>query len=81
MHHRLTDFLEDDGLSDADMSENEAENEQQRLYWEEEVKITRAEAKLDPNWKPKQNWKKRKVTADSEGKEKGEILMSLLDKA
>ena len=40
----------DDDLSDADMSEDEAENYLEQLYLEEEDRIASAEAKLDADW-------------------------------
>lgn len=65
---RLTDFLELDGLSDADMSDDEAENLQAALYREEKDKFSHARAKLDASWKPKQKRKKRKADTGVEAK-------------
>ena len=59
--HRLTDFLDIDGLTDIDVSEDEAEDSLECLYWKEEDRISHAEAKSDPNWKPKQKSTKHKV--------------------
>jgi len=58
--HRLTDFLMGDNLSDLDQSESEAEIHLGRLCHAEEDRISHAEAKLDPDWKPKQGKKQRK---------------------
>lgn len=59
---RLTDFLEADGLSELEVSGDEAENHAETLYKLEQSKILDAEAKLDPDWEPRQ--KKRKVVAE-----------------
>jgi hypothetical protein len=69
---RLTDFLELEGLSDADMGDNEADNLQETLYREEKDKFSHARAKLDASWKPKQKKKKRRKI-DTEVDAKGTL--------
>jgi hypothetical protein len=64
---RLTDFLELDGLNDADMSDAEVEKVQARLYSKERDKFSHANAKLDASWKPNQK-KKHKVDTEVESK-------------
>ncbi len=62
--HQLTDFLDIDSLTDIDVSEDEVENSLECLYWKEEDRIFHAEAKSDPNWKPKQKSMKCKVAGE-----------------
>jgi hypothetical protein len=69
-YHRLRGFLDDDGLSDADIGEREAENKQERLYREEEERIMLTEARLDPDWGPKRRRNKHKA-ATGEGRKGG----------
>ena len=62
--HQLTDFLDIDSLTDIYVSEDEVENSLECLYWKEEDRIFHAEAKSDPNWKPKQKSMKCKVAGE-----------------